>query len=176
MQLEQYLDWLAQRYAGYFDVERERIVLGQSISIYALSHIRSDKYFATKKISLGGYENIEHCLVAGHREQVDSDGFEVFLHLLIRAVDELVTPHHEHMSTTVTGVLVAEKGFAPEVINRSRKFSFSRTYRFGLQGWSQVRLIFVDLTAGQVHANKKGREVARSYLVPPPGQTAGRLY
>ncbi|SFG72260.1 hypothetical protein SAMN05660649_02509 [Desulfotomaculum arcticum] len=174
MNLEQYLNWLADRYAGYFDVERESVILGHSLSIYAFSNIRCDKYFATKKISLGGYENIEHCLVAGHRQQVDSNGFEAFIHLLVKAANELVTPHHEHMSTMITGVLVSEKGFVPEIINQSKRFSFGRTYRFGLQGWSQVHLILVDLAAGQIHANKKGREVARSYLMPPSVKTVGR--
>lgn len=174
MNLREYFDWLADKYAGYFDVQRDCVVLGRVFPVYAVSQIRSDKYFASKKISLGGYENLEHCLVHGRQEALDQAGLEEFMRVLKNAVDELVKPHHEHMSTTITGVLVAERGIAPGTVKRVHKFSLGRTYRWGLHGWSRVRLILVDLATGQVHANKKGREVVYSYRVPPLNTAAGR--
>ncbi len=165
MKLCDYYDNLAERYSAYFDVKREYSVLGCKLPIYAVFRVRSDKAFFTRKISLGGYENLEHCLVQGLTREIGMSDLENFTKLLRDSVKELVNPHPEHMSTTVTGVLVGERGVVPEAIGRAEKFHYGRSYRWGLHGWSQVRLIIVDLAAGKAYANKKGREVVKSYGV-----------
>ena len=88
---------------------------------------------------------------------------DAFVLDLKRAVDELVKPSHEHMSSAITGVLVAEQGFAPEAVRRVTKSGFTRNFWLGLHGWCFLRLLGIDLSTGQTWANRRGKEVVRAY-------------
>ena len=83
-----------------------------------------------------------------------------------KAVNDLVRPSDEHMSTMVTGVLAATGGITPKGRQIIEGYRYSRNFRFLLQGWCDVRLLAVDLTAHEVYSNKGGRAVREAYCIP----------
>lgn len=133
------------------------------MDLYARSHVRSEKFFLTKKAILGAFETNEYCLVECHSANIYAPEVKDFTAFLVNAAGELVKPYKEHMSSVVTGILVSEQGFAPEAIHIGTRFKHSRDFWFGLRGWYSVCLLLVDLSSGQVHANSKGKEVIKSY-------------
>ena len=163
MKLEEYLETLRCKYEAYFDIYPEYFILGRKVDLYACSHVRNEKYFLTKKTTLGAWETNEYCLVEGHSSKIHLPEVQDFIAFLVNAASELVKPHKEHMSSMVTGVLVSEEGFDPEAIRIGTKFKHNRSFWFGLQGWYSGCLILVDLSSDQVHANSKGKEVIKSY-------------
>jgi len=169
MKLEEYLETLRHKYEAYFDIYPDCPILGRKLDLYARSHIRSEKFFITKKVALGAWETNEYCLVEGHSANIYAPQVQDFTTFLVNAAGELVKPHKEHMSSVVTGILVSEQGFAPEAIHIGTRFKHSRDFWFGLRGWYSVCLLLVDLSSGQVYANSKGKEVMKSYqpkLIP----------
>ncbi len=133
------------------------------MDLYARSHVRSEKFFLTKKVTLAAWETNEYCLVECHSANIYAPEVKDFTAFLVNAAGELVKPYKEHMSSVVTGILVSEQGFAPEAIHIGTRFKHSRDFWFGLRGWYSVCLLLVDLSSGQVHANSKGKEVIKSY-------------
>ena len=164
MKLEEYLETLKCKYEAYFDIYPDYSLLDRRLDLYARSHVRSEKFFMTKKVTLGAWETNEHCLVEGHTAKINIPEVQDFTTFLVNAARELVKPHKEHMSSVVTGILVSEQGFDPEAIRIGAKFKHSRSFRFGLHGWYSICLLLVDLLSGQVYANSKGKEVMKSYL------------
>jgi len=167
MKLEEYLETLRHKYEAYFDIYPDYPVLGRKLDIFARSHVRSEKFFLTKKAVLGAFETNEYCLVEGHSAKVYAPQVKDFTIFLVSAAGELVKPHKEHMSSMVTGILVSEQGFAPEAIHIGTRFKHSRDFWFGLRGWCSVCLLLVDLLSGQVYASPKGKEVIKSYQPKP---------
>ena len=167
MKLEEYLETLRGKYEAYFDIYPDYSVLGRRLNLYARSHVRSEKFFISKKATLGAWETNEYCLVEGHSAKVYAPQVQDFTTFLVNAADELVKPHKEHMSSVVTGILVSERGFDPEAIHIGTRFKRSRSFWFGLRGWCSVCLLLVDLSSGQVHASSKGKEVMKSYQPKP---------
>ena len=163
IELPEYLETLRGKYEAYFDIYPGYFVLGRRLDLYARSHVRSEKYFLTKKAVLGAFETNEYCLVEGHSAKVSAPRARDFTTFLVNAADELVKPHEEHMSSIVTGILVSEQGFDPEAIQIGTRFKRSRSFWFGLRGWYSIYLLLVDLSSGQVHASSKGKEVMKSY-------------
>ena len=163
MKLGEYLEALRRKYEAYFDIYPDYSILGRKIDLYARSHVRSEKFFVTKKVTLGAWETNEYCLVEGHTTKVYPPEVQEFTTFLVNAAGELVKPHKEHMSSLVTGILVCEQGFDPEAIHFGTRFKHSRSFWFGLRGWYSICLLLVDLLSGQVYASPKGKEVMKSY-------------
>jgi len=162
--LADYLECLAGRLSRYFDVSRNEEVAGRKLDLVGRFKVRSEKYFFVKSLTLFAYENQEIVLVEGDKK-IDRSKAEEFGKYLKDLIPLLVKPSEEHMSTTLTGVLVAEKGVAPEAQVWVEHFRHSQNFKWLLHGWCDVRLLAVDLASGQVYSNKAGRAVKEAYRV-----------
>ena len=167
IKLQEYLETLRRKYEAYFDIYPDYPILGRKLDLYARSHMRSEKYFLTKKAVLGAIETNEYCLVEGHSARIFTPTVQDFTAFLVNAAGELVKPHSEHMSSVLTGILVSEQGFDPEAIRIGKGFKHGRSFWFGLRGWCSACLLLVDLSSGQVYASPKGKEVIKSYQPKP---------
>ncbi|MFQ6122014.1 MAG: hypothetical protein ACE5LA_03020 [Dehalococcoidales bacterium] len=166
---------MQRKYEAYFDTYPDYSILGRKVDLYARSHVRSEKFFVTKKVTLGAWETNEHCLVEGHPARIYAPEVQDFIAFLVNAANELIKPHKEHMCSLVTGIMVSERGFDPEAIRIGIRFKHSRGFWFGLHGWYSVCLVLVDLSSGQVYASPKGKEVMKSYQPKPSSSTQGVL-
>jgi len=149
----------------YFDISRNEEIAGRTLDLVGRFKMRSEKYFFVKSLTLFAYENREIVLVEGDKE-IDRSKAEEFANYLKDLIPLLVKPSEEHMSTTLTGVLVAEGGVAPEAQVWIERFRHSQNFKWLLHGWCDVRLLAVDLASGQVYSNKAGRAVKEAYRVP----------
>ncbi|NLG87272.1 MAG: hypothetical protein GX489_08655 [Firmicutes bacterium] len=162
--LDNYLNVITQRLAPYYDVFQDEMVAGEKWDLLARFKMRSEKYFFLKEIKLFAYENHEIVLVRGI-DQVTAQTAEHFAACLKKVVADLVQPSDEHMSTVLTGILVATGGITPQGRQTIERFRYSRNFSFLLRGWCDVRLLAVDLTAHEVYSNKAGRAVREAYCI-----------
>lgn len=167
MELEEYLKMLRARYEAYFDTSPDYCIGGRTVDLYARCHVRNEKFFLSRKATLGAWETNEYCLVKAHPAGLGAAKVRDFAAFLVRAADELVKPHEEHMSSIVSGILVSERGFEPEAIRIGSRFKHERSFWFGIRGWCSVRLLLVDLSSGQVYPSRKGKEVTKIYQPKP---------
>lgn len=163
--VDKYLSVLADRYAPYYDVSWNEELAGRRFDLVARFKLRSERYFAVKTLTLYAYENRETALVQVVR-RIDGPAVAEFTNYLKRAVSLLVQPNEEHMSTMLTGVLVAEEEVTAEARSLVERFRYSKSFKWLLEGWCDVRLLAVDLASGQVYSNKAGRAVREAYRVP----------
>lgn len=122
---------------------------------------RSERYWLTKNIPIWGNEKNEYAYIFSAPE------FSV--ELAGRCVDfaledglARVKPHKEHQYTNIQVVLLADR-LSDEVIKTVRKRSFSKSYKHSLHGYSTLLLAAVDLSAGEAHANKAGRDLVKYF-------------
>ena len=72
-------------------------------------------------------------------------------------------PPKDHMRTFLTAVIVSEVSPSEALIRRIRKYRFDKGYQFSFRGFSQGRLVFVDLSAGKVYTSPAANDVAEFY-------------
>jgi hypothetical protein len=65
VKLEEYLKTLQARYQAYFDTSADYSILGRMVDLYACCHVRNEKFFISRKATLGAWETNEYCLVEG---------------------------------------------------------------------------------------------------------------
>lgn len=164
MRTEAYLNLLETRLERYFDIEKNIMCRNTKLDLFARSFIRNERYIASKKLTIYAYENNEYCFIKSI-ETMSKESFTQFTDFLKDAVTDYVTPHEEHMSSVITGIVIMEKEPGEEMRKQFQNFKYHKSFAFGFKGWVDIRLILVVLDKGEVITNKKGREVQQFYKV-----------
>ena len=162
MNVTEYIDLIQTRLQRNFDIESDIKMFDQQIQLYGKSEIHNESYFASKKVKVWRAENHEFCFVKSY-EFLDDKNINDFKNFLITAVDYLVKPHSEHMSSIITGVMVVDniqESLEKEILG----FKHKKTYALTFKGWSDVRLLAISPRSNRVISNRKGKEVENFYL------------
>ncbi|KUO62603.1 MAG: hypothetical protein APF84_02320 [Gracilibacter sp. BRH_c7a] len=162
MNFAEYTDLINTRLQRNFDTERDITILDQQMQLYAKSEIHNESYFASKKVKVWRAEIYEYCFVKCY-ESLDDKNVEDFQQFLVSAVDYLVKPHTEHMSSIITGIMVVDD-IPQDLEKKISGFKHRKTYAFSFKGWADVRLLAVSLHSNRVISNRKGKEVENFYL------------
>jgi hypothetical protein len=163
MTIDEYLALLRERLSESYNVEAPWHFEGGFYVLYAHSKVVAGKYILHKKITYERMEVNEQVLVTSDAAPVTAERVSSFVAELRALVDKLVKPSDEHMSTALTGVIVAEGGFTADGARTLVRSGFTRHFWWGLRGWCFLRLIGVDLATGEVLANRRGKEVMKAY-------------
>lgn len=157
-----YLKELRKKYERNFDIEEDTTVSSLVVDLFAKSHIRNEKFFGSKSVTLYSFENHEYCYVK-YLDIVSSMDIEEFSSVMKTEISKKVIVNEDHMSSTFTGIIVTKKIVNPEIIKIITNYSYQKSYCFGLKGWSDIRLILVELETNMVYTSKKARDVKKLY-------------
>ena len=163
--LESYLKDLEERYKYYYEVERNKEILGVKLDIFAKSSTEHFRQVLTKSIKIDQHYTKEYAAVKAEKRFVDKNEVEEFSKYLKSLINELFTPSVDIMSTIINGVLVSTFGFSEEAVNFAKKFKFSKSFLLGIKGWCDIRLILVDLKEEKLYSNQRGKEVLSAYKI-----------
>lgn len=164
MEYDKYLENIENKLKKNFDIKRDFQHRHMKIDLFAKYLLRNEKYVGSKKINIYAFENHEYCFVK-YFSTLDPQRVQEYTTYLQAAVNDFVTPHEEHMSSVITGVIVADGNCSKEVMDRVKKFKYHKSFAFGFKGWVDIRLVLVLLNQGEVITNKKGKEVQKVYQV-----------
>lgn len=163
MTSDEYLGRLKERLLASYDVQMPRHIDGIHYPLYARSQVIAGQYILHRSITYERMELNEHVLCRIVEGPATSGSVLSFVGDLKAAAGSLVHPSSDHMSSAITGVLVAERGFSPEAVREGARSSFTRHFWLGLRGWYFLRLLGIDLATGQTWANRRGKEVMAAY-------------
>lgn len=162
MNYKTYLENVSEKLSANFDFMDNKEFGNIKFDLTANSHIRNEKYIATKQTVMYAYENNEYCFF----KTMDSVSFkevERVFSTIKKSAEDFVEPSAEHMSTTFTGIIVTQKPVDEDILEKVRKLKYQKSYKFGLHGWISIRLIIVELESGLVTASKEAKRVSRFY-------------
>mgnify|MGYP000049784017 FL=1 len=164
MYYQTYLDNIEKKLKAYFDIYRDYSINGYEYDLFAKYHLRMERYVIHKKAVIYAMENNEYCLIK-HFKSIDEDTLRNYTDSLIESINELVKPDENHMSSTITGVLVLDYKPEDNIIQKIKKFKYHKGFAFGFRGWADIRLILVTMDDNYIVTNKKGKEVKEVYSI-----------
>ena len=182
-----YLDKILDRMTSTHNITRNFTADGRTFATYALYEASSEKYVLSRKANLWKVSESEHVLFMtlpenadpGADPGADSDAdpganpgaspealFEETGRLISDYMEPVLSrgnekyPPKDHMRTFLTAVLVLERSPGPELIRKVRRYRFDKSYLFSLRGFSQGRIIVVDLPSKKVYTSPAAKDVA----------------
>ena len=148
---------LAQRLkavlARNYDIEE--VEDGTPLKAVCAYHLRDSQYVLVKSAELWAAESHEY-LYLWVMDRLDEAGLEDVFRRVLADGEPRVKPHSQHMYTYLTAVVLCD-GAAPEALARLKGLKKRREYRLSLHGWMEFRIAAVDLSTGEITANRAGK-------------------
>lgn len=170
MDCDSYLGRILEKLLPTHDIVRDYPADGQVLPAYARYEAMNEKYVLSRKATLWKAGEYEHVLFFTVPAQGAPDSFTALAQQLITDYMEPVLargnekyPPRDHMRTFLTAVIVSEVSPSETLIRRIRKYRFDKGYQFSFRGFSQGRLVFVDLSAGKVYTSPAANDVAEFF-------------
>ncbi|MGH4140212.1 hypothetical protein [Clostridium sp.] len=158
-----YMENLFAKYNKNFDISKNIELCDKKISLFAEYRGVGGRTFMTQTDIIDRFEFNEYCVVKDYKN-VNMEDVVEYTEYLKTVINTLVKPHREHKSSTITGVIVCSTPIDKSTENFIEKFKFNKPYKFYFHGWSEIRLLLVDLSNNLVISNKQGRRVKKVYI------------
>lgn len=126
-----------------FDFTDNYRLAGVVFPLYAKYFRRNSKYFAVKKAEIYAFSNYEHLFYYRLPDVLDETTLTDFIDLLKANAAEIVQPDHEHMSSVIT-LILDTNGCTPDAERAVRRFRYRRNFKFGFQGWADIKIIALN--------------------------------
>lgn len=155
MNLNEALERTLRSYERYYTLRREDAA--PPFQAEAAFHQHDERYFLSRSVKLSQSDAREYVYFAV-RETLDAAE--------ARALDEAAwtdglsraTPEWGHRGCDIALIILTNR-LEPEAAAHIRAASRSKSYAFSLKGWSNYRLIAMELPTGATAHNRLGRQL-----------------
>ena len=157
MELTDTLRKLLQSFERYYDVRAEGVAA--PFAAEAEFHSHTEQYFLVKAAHLSDIDSneyvffaLEPVLTCGRLSELALAAWEAGL--------SRVRPYMGHRNSDVSLIILAGR-IDDDALARVRKTRFSKSYRFGLYGWSNFRVLAYEPSSGRTASNRLGKNLMK---------------
>lgn len=156
MNLNDALEKILYSFQAYYNIKRE-VEAPFTAEAEFISH--NEQYFLIKRAKVADIDSNEHVFFYTTSE-LDTT--------VLQEIDECawsrglsrVTPNSSHRNTDITLFIVADH-IQPEAKKLIHKLKHYKSYFFTFHGWSNYRLIAVELSTGDLAYNRQGQSLKK---------------
>ena len=161
MDREKFSEVLRNPFAAYYNIVPDSDAPGLPLDFRADYFSRAEKYWLTKKITIWGNETNEFAYIFSDKT-FDKATVDRCIEYALEEGLPRVKPHKEHQYTNIKVIFVADS-FDKDTVSYIQKESFSKSYRFSLHGFTELKTTAVDLTESKAYPNRAGYELAQYF-------------
>lgn len=160
----EYMDRLEKSLEGYFDLERDIAIDNVNFDLHGKFYQRSAKYMMLKQAEIYAFQTNEHIFYKKLDGRLNENEISFYHNFLKENVDRFLNVNNEHMSTIITILFSTTEELDESTIKAVKKFKFYKSFKFGLNGWVNARLIIVNPLTHKIYTNKLGKGEAEKFL------------
>lgn len=151
----EYLKKLLPAFKKYYTIKEENITPPFSAEAVFSSH--NEQYFLIKQAKIADIDSNDFVYFA-ETENLSKENFNNFVQTAWNNGMEKVHPYNGHRNSDVTLFIIASK-FEDKIEKQIKKTKLSKTYKFGIWGWSNFRLIAIELSSNKIAYNRLGKDL-----------------
>ena len=151
------LEKLLLAHETWFDVYRDHEFEGRTFPGYAEFHTHGEQYVLVKRAKLWEVDSHEY-LFFQTADSLDADDIQEWVDYMRESGIKQAKPQPNHMSSNITLVLIADST-SDDAAKAVRKARFRKNFKFGLEGWADLRLAAIDLAGQRVVTNGAGKDL-----------------
>ena len=152
------LEKILASYTVYYNIERSSDIEG--ISAEAVFDYHDEQYFLIRRAKLSEADTKEYVYFAAPYALTLKTLLDLTAAVWNKGQSKVV-PGPNHRNTDITLVIITEQTDS-EVMENVRKIHYSKSFRFGLHGWSNFRLVVYDLSTGEAAHNRLGSDLRKT--------------
>lgn len=146
------LERLLRSYTRYYDILREDVAEG--FAAEARFHSHDEQYFLVKSAKLAEADSHEYVYFA-LAETLTAEAVESLVDKAWTAGMSHVQPTSSHHTSDVVVILLAD-ALTPDAVRAIKKARRFTSYKFGMHGFSHLRVIAFEPTSKKIAHNRMG--------------------
>lgn len=136
----QIIEKFKNNYGHMFDFFDHYSYGGKEFLLHAKFNQRNTKYFATKKVEIYSFSNNEYLFIDDSYTVFNQQALEEMDAFIRKNMEDFVQPNDEHMSSVISMIYMCDD-IDENVKKNVKKFKLHKSFKFGLNGWVNVKLI-----------------------------------
>ena len=157
MNVQEALDKLLPSFRRYYNVKTEDVAAPFVAEAVFQSH--NEQYFLIKSARISEANSNEFAYVYT-AESLNAEELKNLDQCAWEQGTANVQPNYYHRSTDVALIIIAER-IDEEAKKLMKKLNHSKSYQFGLKGYSNYRLVALELSTGMVIHNRQGQNLKK---------------
>lgn len=168
MRSREFLQEVLKQYEGTFDLYMPYTLKEETYDAYGYFYSCIEKYMLTRGTQMWKADSYEHVLFLCREQPMKEDADKiqnVFRNdmepVLVRKGES--TMPKDHMCSYMTVVLLCDSISDLDIVRRMKRIHFLRHYKFDIRGYSEARVVIVDIKNQKVYSNWAGRSINKFY-------------
>ncbi|MBR2835708.1 MAG: hypothetical protein IKE43_08410 [Coriobacteriales bacterium] len=159
---EQILKRLLLAHQSWYDITENSSCEGRMFRARADFHSYGEKYVLSKRAKLWEINSHDH-MFFDVVDKLDEAALSDYIEFLTHEGLSIVGPQTDQMANNLTLVLIAGS-LDEDACKLLKKTRFRKNYRFGLQGWTDLRLAAIDISNKRVITNAAARDMKTTLI------------
>lgn len=151
------LENILKSYSVYYDIKQEDVT--EPFAAEAEFHTHDEQYFLVRSATISEAESNEYVYFAVE-DKVDSEKLAQLDEKAWEAGLSRIHPHSSHRNSDITLVIMAEQ-LTEDAFAKIPKLRHYKSYRLGLHGWTNYRLVAIEHSSGRAVFNRQGRDLKK---------------
>lgn len=156
------LDKLKNQMKNQFNIYDDYKVDNYNFDFMGEYILTNSKYFLTKDKVVWGYENREYVFVKSLPQISNEYINNEIIPFSNVAMEKVVNPNKEHMSTHIT-LFLSSENINKDLKNQIKRYKNRRSYKFGFNGFSSLRVILFNPSTKELFYNREAKDVINFY-------------
>ncbi len=166
MNSTEFLEELLKEYSSTFDIYRDYEYNGEVYPAYAQFYSHNEKYVLVREAKLWEANCFEHTLFIKADKLDEKDVKDIQKLIKDNMEPDMVRkgerlPVKNHMYTYLTVVVLCEGEISSKAVKMIKRFSFGKSYQLTIRGWSNAKLVCVDLKNQMFISNREGKALKK---------------
>lgn len=154
----EYMHKLVKKFESKFNIEYNKKLGDFTFDFAGEFNQRSAKYMFIKEAEIYAFKNNEYVFYKDIDNKLNMLNIDKIKYVLNENVSKIIKMDEEHMASVITFIFSSSQSPDLEVEKAIKKFKFYQSFCFGIKGWVNVKLIFINSNTNEVITNKFARE------------------
>jgi hypothetical protein len=148
---------IIHKLSSNFDIKKNEILDGIEYDFSGIYAEETSKYILSKELVYDSFSNNETVLCrtfAGHDFSLDHDNLKKYI---MKNLNFFKGKKENQMSSMITFLYIGED-LSDTDKDGIRKFKFHKSFLFGIKGWINTKIIYIDILNKEIITNKMGKK------------------
>lgn len=157
MKIQNLTERIIYKLSSNFDIKKNETLDGIQYDFSGIYTEETNKYILSKEMVYDSFSNNETVLCktfSGCESSINVDTLKTYI---IKNLDFFKGKKENQMSSTITFVYIGGH-LSDTDRDNIKKFKFHKSFLFGIKGWINTKIIYIDITNKEIITNKMGKK------------------
>ena len=157
MKIQDLTEQITDKLSSSFDIKKNEILDGIQYNFSGIYTEETSKYILSKEMIYDSFSNNETVLCKTFEECEFSIDHDILKKYIIKNLSFFKGKKENQMSSMITFIYIG--GHLSDIDkDKIKKFKFHKSFFFGIKGWINTKIIYIDILNKKIIANKMGKK------------------